>query len=1107
MSGPSLVEDIFLAALEKGTLMERAAYLNAACKDDLDLRRRVERLLEAHPRASGFLEGPARPAGEETAACVPIGEQVGAVIAGRYKLLEQIGEGGMGTVWVAEQTQPVRRKVALKLIKPGMDSRTVVSRFEAERQALALMDHPNIAKVLDGGTTEGGRPFFVMEYVKGVPFNRYCDDARLSVAQRLALFMPICQAVQHAHQKGIIHRDLKPSNILVCLYDGVPVPKVIDFGLAKAMHQPLTEHTLHTAHGVMMGTPLYMSPEQAEFNNLDVDTRTDIYALGVILYELLTGTTPLEKQRFKEAAWHEMLRLIKEEEPQRPSARLSGSGSLPSLAAQRQLEPVKLTKLVRGELDWIVMKCLEKDRSRRYETASGLARDLEHYLHDEMVEARPASAGYRLRKFARKNRVALVTTAAFAGLLIAAAAVSSWLAITAMRAEGIANQNEAAARAAEKDAEEKRREAQANLDDAKRAKIETVVEKLKSDLNGLSLQIDLDMMEFKSDARVGLLRLASPRKGRGRPIPVTGILENGEVMDGFTLSIETLPEYGTLREFVTMAVLAAGQRFVPLLPPITHDGALVRYSSLSSKGDRFLTRGADNTARLWDPFTGRQIALLRRADEKVLDAGLSPDGTTAFTHSLDGVVRLWETKDGAFRAATEPRPQRIRFSRDAISVPFLESASWVYPYDSNWRPINDVNKLSNDRLLTRGKVWNEGKNNSGGWTYDSGPVELWDARTGRFIAQLETPESDMLDLGFFGNGRWLGTTFSFARDTVLRVFSAENGQLAAKITPDKKYGWPGPELIGSPSGNPSGNTAATISEVGQNPNAFYVHVWDTKSWKVLSTTGPLKWGSRERAYFELIADDLFTMTQLDGTIGVFRAGAATPIADLSGSVERFLGDRVLLDSGQVFDTRTWRRLQPPKGRKYHPDITRFAPDSRFVPLSNVNNRWVDVPPDLIDTKTEKAGAVALRTPCYEARHGWVGWVENGFEIALHRLPPPDRLNLPPDLLELWAQVAVRGELGPEGEFVKWNEPTWEKKREELAAKPAPYPDFPFPGRVATDRLHWLRQEYESASDANKPGLAKQLLDRAEATGDKAEVVHWRAILTPKPSPTKPAVKP
>ena len=366
--------------------------------------------------------------------CFRQAERVGTVIAGRYRLLEEIGAGGMGTVWKAEQTQPVRRMVALKLIKAGMDSRTVLSRFEAERQALALMEHPNIARVLDGGTTESGRPFFVMEYVKGVPFTRYCDDARLTIAQRLALFVPVCQAVQHAHTKGVIHRDLKPSNILVCLYDGQPVPKVIDFGLAKAIEQPLTERTLHTAHGVLVGTPLYMSPEQAEFNNLDVDARTDIYALGVILYELLTGTTPLERQRFQEAAWHELLRLIKEEEPPRPSARLSDSESLPSLAAQRQLEPVRLTRLVRGELDWIVMKCLEKDRSRRYETANGLARDVERYLADESVEACPPSAGYRLRKFVRRHRGPVLAAAIIFLLLVGGIVGTTWGLIRADRA-------------------------------------------------------------------------------------------------------------------------------------------------------------------------------------------------------------------------------------------------------------------------------------------------------------------------------------------------------------------------------------------------------------------------------------------------------------------------------------------------------------------------------------------------------------------------------------------------------------------------------------------------------------------------------------------------
>jgi serine/threonine protein kinase len=431
------------------------------------------------------------------------GDQVGTLVAGRYKLLEQIGEGGMGAVWVAEQTQPVRRKVALKLIKAGMDSKSVLARFEAERQALALMDHPNIAKVLDGGTTENGRPFFVMEHVKGIPFTKYCDEARLSVQERLALFMPVCHAVQHAHQKGIIHRDLKPSNILVCLYDGVPIPKVIDFGLAKAMYQPLTEHTLHTAQGLMMGTPLYMSPEQAEVNNLDVDTRSDIYSLGVILYELLTGTTPLERKRFKEAAWQEMLRLIKEEEPPRPSTRLSGSGTLPTVAAQRKLEPAKLTKLVRGDLDWIVMKTLEKERGRRYETANGLARDIQNYLADEPVEATPPSRAYRLRKFARKHKKALMTTVVFLVLLFAGAVVSALLAVWATSAEHEANQQRIASDEAKEVAVTARDEADKQRIVSDEAKKQAVAAKNEADANLYVARMNLAQMDWRTPTSGG----------------------------------------------------------------------------------------------------------------------------------------------------------------------------------------------------------------------------------------------------------------------------------------------------------------------------------------------------------------------------------------------------------------------------------------------------------------------------------------------------------------------------------------------------------------------------------------------------------------------------
>jgi serine/threonine protein kinase len=401
-------EELFAAALEKHAT-DRAAFLDHACAADAGLRGRVEALLRSHEQAGSFLDQPAAPdvTGDEPAGRWigspselgnrPRPERPGSRV-GPYKLLQQIGEGGMGTVWMAEQQEPVRRRVALKVIKPGLASDQVLARFEAERQALALMDHPHIAKVLDAGTIPGepsgvsaGRPYFVMELVKGTPITKYCDEHRLPPRQRLELFVPVCQAIQHAHQKGIIHRDIKPSNVLVAPYDGKPVVKVIDFGVAKATGLKLTERTLFTEFGAVVGTLEYMSPEQAELNNQDIDTRSDVYSLGVLLYELLTGTTPLDRKRLKEGAFLEVLRIIREEEPPRPSTRLSQSKqSLPTISAQRQTEPAKLTKLVRGELDWIVMKALEKDRSRRYETANGLARDVERYLADEAVGGVPA---------------------------------------------------------------------------------------------------------------------------------------------------------------------------------------------------------------------------------------------------------------------------------------------------------------------------------------------------------------------------------------------------------------------------------------------------------------------------------------------------------------------------------------------------------------------------------------------------------------------------------------------------------------------------------------------------------------------------------------------
>jgi tetratricopeptide (TPR) repeat protein/serine/threonine protein kinase len=435
MAATNNARDIFLDALDRAPA-DRAAYLDLACGDDAAMRHRVEALLRAHddPRAflsevkpgvsdadCGGVEVPLRPndaapllvaggatvdseSGQPETDHADPTARVGAVLAGKYKLVEEIGEGGMGSVFMAQQTEPVKRAVAVKVIKAGMDSKAVLARFDAERQALAMMDHPNIAKVLDAGTTDGGRPFFVMELVKGTPITRYCDEHKLTPRQRLELFVPVCQAIQHAHQKGIIHRDIKPSNVLVALYDDRPVPKVIDFGLAKAAGQTLTDKTLMTGFGALVGTPEYMSPEQASLNNLDIDTRSDVYSLGVLLYELLTGTTPVDKKSLGKAAVLEVLRIVREVEAPRPSAKLSSIDTLPSVAANRGTEAAKLSRLMKGELDWLVMKALEKDRTRRYDTPNGLARDVQRFLADEVIEARPPSVGYRLKKFVRRHK-------------------------------------------------------------------------------------------------------------------------------------------------------------------------------------------------------------------------------------------------------------------------------------------------------------------------------------------------------------------------------------------------------------------------------------------------------------------------------------------------------------------------------------------------------------------------------------------------------------------------------------------------------------------------------------------------------------------------------
>ena len=447
------IDEIFDSAAKKSDPDERKKYLLAACGTDVELRERIERLLNTWGNAA--VENPT-PEIEQTKAYSLLEKQKDHV--GPYKILQKIGEGGFGVVYMAEQNEPVERRVALKIIKPGMDSRQVIARFEAERQALAMMDHPNIAKVFHAGTTEDGRPFFVMELVRGIPITSYCDEYKLTITKRLELFIQVCQGVQHAHHKGVIHRDLKPSNILVAEYNDRAVAKVIDFGVAKAVENKLTEKTLCTQYGQIVGTFEYMSPEQARMNQLDIDTRTDIYSLGVLLYELLTGVTPMERQRMQSLALDEMLKAKREHEPQKPSQRLSSLDSLQKVAESRRIEPQKLGKTLRGDLDWIVVKALAKEPSRRYETPTGLANDVRRHLDNEPIMASPPSATYRLQKFLQRNRAIVFTGCVVAGLLIVSSVVSTLFAIWATDAEQRALIGEQKAQRA-RDSEIRQREA------------------------------------------------------------------------------------------------------------------------------------------------------------------------------------------------------------------------------------------------------------------------------------------------------------------------------------------------------------------------------------------------------------------------------------------------------------------------------------------------------------------------------------------------------------------------------------------------------------------------------------------------------------------------